>query len=150
MRSTPFRAVFALCLVLAASACRAKEQPPEEQPTAGPPQARPAVLKDVPVFPNSRLIDTTSADEAERGTWRSVFGMDSVASFYKTQLPPLGWRLMNDQHDPEKIDLYLRRDSIALWVHVENKPPVGSMFTLITTLSSDGANNPQMARPALR
>jgi hypothetical protein len=149
MRSTPFRAVCALFLLTAMAGCR-KEKPPEEQGTAGPPQARPNVLKDIPVFPNSRLIDTTNAEEAQQGTWRSIFAVDSVTSYYRTQLPPLGWRVMNDQRDIDKHDLYLRKDSVALWVHVEKKAPVGSMFTLIATLSSSRASNPHMAQPAVR
>ncbi len=120
-------------LVTVASACRGQDKP-EQELNPAPTSPRPDVLRDVPILAASRQIDTTGASDAERSTWTVAMPFDSVTGYYRRILPPLGWSVMSDQGDTALVDLYLRKERYALWVHVERKP-LFTLYTLITSMA---------------
>ena len=139
MRSTILRAACALVLLAAIGGCTKKPDAADEQGTAAPAPPRPNVLPDVPIIAASRQTDTTGAEGAERSTWVVSWPIDSVVGYYRRMLPPLGWRVMNDQPDAGLRDLYMRKDSTALWIHIEDKGQEGTLYTLIATMAQGAA-----------
>jgi hypothetical protein len=126
MQIRPFAAL-PLALALAAASCRGRE------PAPAPHTPRAAILKDIPPATQSTLRDTTGTSEAEQRTYTSTLPFDSTAAFYRSWLPRLGWQLMGDRLDRPagRIDLYARKGTQTLWVHVEKQSEVTSQYTLI-------------------
>ncbi|MFI5377638.1 MAG: hypothetical protein ACHQ8D_23610 [Candidatus Rokuibacteriota bacterium] len=112
MRSRPL----AFALLAAAAAC-AKPAPKPAQAT------RPNWLFDVPYIAQSQLLDTTGTPEAQHVVLRSPQPIDSVAAFYRTRLPHMGWRILSDLGDTIHVSLYLERGSLPMWIQIEAEGP---------------------------
>jgi len=127
MQITRSRALFALALALLPAACQSREPAP---PPAAP---RAQILKDVPSFGRSTLLDTTGTSDAERRSYSVVIPADTIAAAYRTWLPHSGWTLYNDYADRAggRIDLYARKGRATLWVHIEKRSETVSDYTLI-------------------
>jgi hypothetical protein len=139
---TLFRAAGAALLVLSAAACK-KEQP-EQELNPAPVTARPDILKEIPIIAASRQIDTTGSSDAERNTWTVRAPFDSVLAYYRRLLPTMGWSVMSDQGDSLETNLYLRKSTYALWVHVERRAE-DTMYMLITSMAD--STTPVMPTP---
>jgi hypothetical protein len=101
---------------------------------------RPAVLSTIPVYPRSIETDTTGTDEVERGSWIVQRPFDALTAFYRDSLPKLGWHLMSDEGDRQKLDLYAKRDTLNLWVHIEALGVMAGRYTIIA--STGDVNGP--------
>jgi hypothetical protein len=110
------RTLSLLALGFAAAACRA----PEKKAPALP---RPNWLLDVPYLAQSRLLDTTGTPDAQHIVIQSPAPIDSVASFYRHRLPPMGWMIMGDAHDSVHVTLYLLRRGAPMWIQIEAQGP---------------------------
>jgi hypothetical protein len=130
MRTLLFPTLAAALLTLAAAACKAKNDAP-------PPPAvqRAAILKDVPALPAAIITDTAGAEDAERRSYLSQVGFDSVRSYYRTMLPARGWAIIGDRGDSVELDLYTRRGSQTLWVHIKRLGSRATEYTLIASES---------------
>jgi hypothetical protein len=126
--------IAALALALTAAACGSKDAdlPP-------PVALRPQVLKDIPKLPQSILTDTTGAVDAEQQKWIAQLPFDSVARFYRGQLPALGWQVMGDRGDSAVLDLHGRKGDQAVWVHIVR---LGSLATEYTLIGTQGPGEP--------
>ena len=136
-------ALLALSALLAASACKEKSTP-----TPAPAAShRPVVLATLPVYPGSQETDTTGSDEVERHAWVLQRPLAAISQFYRDTLPKLGWRAMSDEGDRTKVDLYLRKDSLNLWVHMEALGVLASKYQMIAGRADTTSGHPVMARP---
>ena len=135
MQNARFAAIVAAALSLASSGC---ERRTGEQP-AVPAAPRAEVLKDVPVAGPARLTDTVGTSEVEKRTYLAQAPLDSVAGFYRTRLPRLGWRMMSDRADAPvgRIDLYARKAGQTLWIHIERRSVQTTEYTLIGNATPD-------------
>jgi hypothetical protein len=84
---------------------------------------RPNWLFDVPYIAQSRLVDTTGTPDAQHVVLLSPRPIDSVAAFYRTRLPPMGWRILSDLSDTIHVSLYLMRGSLPMWIQIEAEGP---------------------------
>jgi hypothetical protein len=136
MQIRPFAAL-PLALALALASCRGREPAP---PTHAP---RPAILRDVPAAAFSILRDTTGTVDAEQWTYTTRLPFDSTAAFYRAMLPELGWQVMGDRSDaPEgKIDLYAKKGTETLWVHLE-KLAAFTQYMMIATAGTTSRPGP--------
>ena len=105
-----------LALALAAAACHAADKKPPAPP-------RPNWLFDVPYLAQSRLLDTSGTPDAQHIVIQSPAPIDSVASYYRHRLPPMGWMIMGDAHDSVHVTLYLVRSGAPMWIQIEAQGP---------------------------
>ena len=106
----------AIVLLAAAAACAKSAPKPAEA-------ARPNWLFDVPYIAQSRLVDTSGTPDAQHVVLLSPRIIDSVAAFYRTRLPAMGWRIISDVSDTIHVSLYLERGSLPLWIQIEGQGP---------------------------
>lgn len=106
----------AIAMVAAVAAC-AKPAP---KPAGAD---RPNWLFDVPYIAQSQLVDTTGTPDAQHVVLRSPRPIDSVAAFYRTKLPAMGWRILSDVSDTIHVSLYLMRGSLPMWIQIEAEGP---------------------------
>jgi hypothetical protein len=127
MQIRPFAALpLALALWVA---CRGRE------PAQAPHAARAAILGGIPAAARSVLRDTSGTVDAEQWTYTAQWPFDSTAEFYRRMLPELGWQLMSDRSDRPggTIDMYARKGTHTVWVHIEKQAEETSRYTLIAT-----------------
>ena len=84
---------------------------------------RPNWLFDVPYIAQSQLVDTTGTPDAQHVVLLSPRPIDSVAAFYRTRLPAMGWRILSDVSDTIHVSLYLERASLPMWIQIEAQGP---------------------------
>ena len=113
----------------------------------GPHAHRPVVLATIPVYRQSQQTDTTGTDEVERASWVLQRPADSLSRFYRDTLPKLGWRIMSDEGDRQKVDLYARRDTLSLWVHIEALGVLASRYTVIAGTAGAGDKTGPIGTP---
>jgi hypothetical protein len=124
-------------VMLAASAACAK-------PVPKPPQsARPNWLIDVPYIAQSLLLDTAGTPEAQHVVLRSPLPIDSVAAFYRTRLPAMGWRILSDVSDTIHVSLYLERRALPMWIQIEAEGP----DSRVTFTATGSGASPKPAAP---
>ncbi len=126
-------------LALAAAACT------RSGGSAADLRPRPQYLADVPMIPRSIINDTTGTPEVEHRGLVLQWPYDSVAAFYRRQLPALGWKVMSDVADAAQTSLYLQKDTVVLWVQIHSIGPLATEYALTATGSGGAA-----ARPAPR
>ena len=105
-----------LVMLVAAAAC-GKPAPKTRE------AARPNWLFDVPLIAQSQFVDTTGTPDAQHVVVLAPRPIDSVAAFYRTRLPLLGWRILSDVSDTIHVSLYLQRGSLPMWVQIEAEGP---------------------------
>jgi hypothetical protein len=106
--------------------------------TPAPPRVHTHVLAYVPKLRGSIVVDTSGTDEAERLTMVIPVSGDSVARFYRSVLPPIGWRIRSDVDDSALTDIYAEgpqggRDGPTLWIHIEHQDTLSARYTLIAS-----------------
>jgi hypothetical protein len=156
MQITRFSTTIALCLALAA--CRGDA--PADSPPAAPGSAIPgsvpvnssraSFLRNVPEVPHSRLIDTTGSEDAQRASYYAPLPLDTVRLFYRRLLPPLGWKMRNEQASRAMYNLYFEKDSATLWIR-GTPQGAGTAYTMIgayTTYAVDTTS--RQVRPPQR
>jgi len=121
----------ALALALLAAAACAKPAPKPAQ------TARPNWLIDVPYIAQSQLLDTAGTPDAQHVVLRSPRPIDSVAAFYRTRLPAMGWRILSDVADTIHVSLYLERGSLPMWIQIDAEGP-DSRVSFTATGSGNG------------
>jgi hypothetical protein len=128
-----------LGLAVATAACaRAEKKPVAAQ--------RPNWLFDVPYIAQSRLLDTTGTPEAQHVVLQVPAPIDSVASFYRHGLPPMGWTILNDAHDSIHVALYLERHGLPMWIQIEAQGPESR----VSFTAAGGARRPAAPAAPLR
>ena len=103
--------------------------------------ARPNWLAGVPYIPKSVLQDTTGAPDAQHVVILSPGPLDSVAAFYRTRLPPLGWRVVSDVGDSAQVILFLERNGLPLWIQLDG----GGLVTRVSFTAAGASPAPQPA-----
>ena len=120
---TPLLFVVASLALIAA--CVAKDD--THKPVRTPP-----VLAGVPIPDVARVVDTAGTADAARVVLTIAWPLDSVAAFYRRELPKAGFRIVGDLADSTRIDLYAQREGPPLWVQVRPaRQGSGSEFTII-------------------
>jgi hypothetical protein len=109
--------LWVLVLLVAAAAACAKSEPKAAQ------AVRPNWLLDVPYISQSRLMDTTGTPDAQHVVLLSPGPIDSVARYYRTRLPTMGWRLLSDVADTIHVSLYLERGGLPMWIQIDAQGP---------------------------
>jgi len=142
MRTTPYLAAAAALVTLAATACKTRDETP--QPLA---MLRPQIIKDFPTLPGAIVTDTAGSEDAERRSYLSQVAFDSVRSYYRRMLAAQGWMIIGDRGDSVELDLYTRKDSQTVWVHIRRLGPVATEYTLI---ANGGQSTPGTARDTTR
>jgi hypothetical protein len=104
-----------LALLAAAAAC--------SKPAPARQAERPNWLIDVPYIAQSRLVDTTGTPEAQHVVLVSPGPIASVAAFYRTRLPAMGWRMLSDVSDTIHVSLYLERGGKPMWIQIDAEGP---------------------------
>lgn len=127
-------------LGLALAACSGKEGARE----AAPP---PPVLAGVPFPATARLTDTTRTADALRAQFFVGMSVDSLAAYYRRELPKAGFRIVGDVTDGPRVDMYAQRDGPPLWVQMQ--PTRDSGITQFTIIGA-AAGAPAPARPERR
>ena len=102
--------------------------------------ARPNWLAGVPYIAHSILRDTTGAPDAQHVVILSPGPIDSVAAFYRTRLPALGWRVVSDVGDSTRVILFLERKGLPLWIQLDG----GGLVTRVS-FTAAGASQPPPA-----
>ncbi len=127
-------------LGLALVACSVKE---DARKTAPPPP----VLAGVPFPAFARLTDTTRTADALRAQFLVGIPVDSLAAYYRRELPKAGFRIVGDVTDGPRVDMYAQRDGPPLWVQMQPTRDSGiTQFTIIGAV----AGAPAPARPEPR
>lgn len=122
------RSVVAL-LGVALAACSVKEGAREAAREAAPP---PPVLAGVPFPATARLTDTTRTADALRAQFFVGMSVDSLAAYYRRELPKAGFRIVGDVTDGPRVDMYAQRDGPPLWVQMQPARDSGiTQFTII-------------------
>jgi hypothetical protein len=124
-----------VCVTLAAAAACAK---PAQKPSQA---VRPNWLFDVPYIAQSQLLDTTGTPDAQHVVLLSPRPIDSVAAFYRTKLPQMGWRIVGDVSDTLHVSLFLERGGLPMWIQIEAEGPDSRVFFTAT----GGGNGPKPA-----
>lgn len=106
---------FALLAAAAAACAKADRKPPQA--------TRPNWLIDVPYIAQSQLLDTTGTPDAQHVVLLSPGPIDSVAAFYRTGLPGMGWRILSDVSDSIHVSLYAERGGLPMWIQIEAQGP---------------------------
>ena len=109
--------MFVLALLAVASAACAQQE------HKAAPAARPNWLIDVPYIAQSILEDTTGTPDAQHIVILSPGPIDSVAAFYRTRLPPMGWQVVSDMSDSVRVNMYLQRRGLPMWILMEAQGP---------------------------
>jgi len=131
------------CLALALAAVPACRQ--EHAPSVvAPPRAR--VLREIPVFPASTVVDTTGAVDAEQLRFAVRASFDSVTAFYHARLPALRWQFMGGHEDSVQADMLAQRGDTSLWLHIRNAGSRGTEYTLIGSVVRAGAAHADSSR----
>jgi hypothetical protein len=110
------RPLFLVLLAAAAAACA-------KSGSKAAHAARPNWLADVPSFNNSTIEDTTGSPDAQHVVLRVPKPIDSVAAFYRSNLPAMGWRILGDVADTIHVSLYLERGGLPMWIQIEAQGP---------------------------
>jgi hypothetical protein len=133
-------AALPLVLALVLPSCRGREA------AQAPRAPRAEILKDIPPSTQSTLRDTTGTPEAEQRTYVSALPADTAASFYRSWLPRLGWQVMSDRADRPagRIDLYARKGTHTIWVHIEKQSEATATYTLIAAADTSAARAAQV------
>jgi len=131
MRTRAF--IFGL-LAAATAACAQSDRKPAPPP-------RPNWLLDVPYIAQSVLEDTTGTPDAQHVVILSPGPIDSVAAFYRTRLPPMGWRMVSDMSDSVHVSLYLERGSVPMWIQMDAQGPQ-TRVAFTATAGQSGARPP--------
>jgi hypothetical protein len=134
MRLSSLAVPLALCAALAA--CSDEPEPRRQLPP------RAAVLQGAPRYPDALLLDTTGTEEAELRVWQAAAPFDTVAAFFRRELPRAQWQVLNDRGDSTVLDLYARRDSFSLWVHVEPRTDQNALIRMVGARSATKADRP--------
>jgi hypothetical protein len=96
------------------------------------PVRTPLVLAGVPIPDVARVVDTVGTADAVRVVLTIAWPPDSVAAFYRRELPKAGFRIVGDLADSTRIDLYAQREGPPLWVQVRPaRQGNGSEYTII-------------------
>ena len=127
--------MFVLALLAVASAACAQQE------HKAAPIARPNWLMDVPYISRSTLEDTTGTPDAEHIVILSPGPIDSVAAFYRTRLPPMGWQLVSDVSDSLRVNLYLERRGLPMWIELDAQGPQ----TRVSFTATGATGQPQPA-----
>jgi hypothetical protein len=133
------RRIVFLALAVLAAACVRPDRTHERPPL------RPNWMLDVPYIAQSQLVDTTGTPEVEHIVIVSPATMDSVATFYRNRLPPMGWSLLGDQHDASGVSLYFERAGGPMWVRITAEGPRSRV-----SFTAAGAAPPAAPPPAAR
>ena len=146
MRLTRNHALLAACTVSLLAACSRHD---DSAAQTRPP--RPNIVSDIPTLARARQIDTTGTEDADRATWQVEWPFDSVTGYYMHMVPTLGWALHSSEGDSTQRDLYFRKDTLALWMHIERKSPAVTEWTIIGTAATKmPAPPPPEPRPRAR
>jgi hypothetical protein len=133
------RSLVLVLLAAAAAACTKSERKAAQA-------VRPNWLFDVPYIAQSILEDTSGTPDAQHIVLLSPGPIDSVAAFYRTRLPPMGWRIMSDVGDSLHVSLFVERGSLPMWIQIEAQGPQSRI-----SFTATGSSAPARARaPALR
>ena len=117
--------LLAAAALVTIAACVAKDE-------TGKPVRTPAVLAGVPIPDVAQVVDTSGTADAARVVLAIAWPPDSVAAFYRRELPKTGFRIVGDQGDSVRIDLYAQRDGPPLWIQVlHGRRPGTTEYTLI-------------------
>lgn len=117
--------LLAAAALLALAACVAKDD-------AGKPVRTPPVLAGVPIPNFAVVVDTVSTGDAAQVVLAIAWPPESVAAFYRRELPKAGFRVVGDLTDSARTDLYAQRSGPPLWVQVRHgRRPNTSEFTII-------------------
>jgi len=127
------RATLLLLLATWSAACTR----PEKKAQA----ARPNWLADIPYVGQSTIVDTTGAPDVQHVVLLSPKPLDSVAAFYRTRLPPAGWRVVSDMGDSVRVSLYLERKGRPLWIELDAQ----GLETRVSFTAAGAAGPPQPA-----
>jgi hypothetical protein len=120
---TPLLLVAATLVAIAA--CVAKDD-------TGKPVRTPPVLTGVPIPDVAQVVDTAGTADAARIVLTIAWPPDSVAAYYRRELPKSGFRIVGDLADSTRIDLYAQRDGPPLWIQVRpGRQPNGTEYTII-------------------
>jgi len=110
------RTLSLLAVAVAAAACA---RGPKKAPVA----QRPNWMFDVPYLAQSVLLDTTGTPDAQHIVINSPAPIDSVTSYYRHRLPPMGWVVLGDTHDSAQATLYLERSGMPMWIQIQAQGP---------------------------
>jgi hypothetical protein len=136
--------LLAVSLGLALAACVSKE-------AREPPAKTPPVLAGVPVVPGSQVIDTAGTAEAARIVLVVAQPPESVAAYYRRELPKAGFRVIGDVGDSLRVDLYAQRDGPPLWVQVKRgRRPGTTEYAIIGAVGEPAGSGDTAARDTLR
>jgi hypothetical protein len=120
---TPLLLIAATLVLIAA--CAAKDD-------TGKPVRTPGVLAGVPIPASAQVVDTTGTAEAVQVVLAIAWPPDSVAAFYRRELPKLGFRIVSDVPDSAGADLLAQRSGPPLWIRVRHGHRPGTTeYTLI-------------------
>jgi hypothetical protein len=117
--------LLAAAALVTIAACVAKDD-------TGTPVRTPAVLAGVPIPDVAQVVDTSGTADAARVVLAIAWPPDSVAAFYRRELPKAGFRIVGDQGDSVRIDLYAQRNGPPLWIQMlHGRRPGTTEYTLI-------------------
>jgi hypothetical protein len=137
MRNHAFAALLVAVLGLAPAGCRHEQAPPPLPP-------RLDIIGAIEVLPRSIITDTTGTPDADRRTYVALVTLDSAVSFYRGHLTTLSWSILGDQADAAagKHNLYATRDSLTLWVHLQQRGADSTEVTIIGSARQSDRGQP--------
>jgi hypothetical protein len=92
-------------------------------------------LKNVPQFPNSKVVAAISQGNGEMATLEAPGTPQQIKVFYKENLPKAGWKIEMEMEQPELSIVSCAKDQLKLVVAANKKSEGVVAFTI--TLSKD-------------
>ena len=120
-------------VLLVLAACVGKE-------AADRPVRTPPVFARVPIPDVARIVDTASTGEAARIVAVLPWPPESVASFYRAELPLVGFHIASESGDSLERHLLALREGPPLWIEIVAGPEPGA--SRLTLIGAVGAGTP--------
>jgi len=101
--------------------------------------ATPHHLAGVARYPRSAVVDSSTTPDVDNVSLTASVPLDSVAAFYRRELPASGWSIVADTGDSLSVAIYAQRDGQPLWVRVSRIGPLACQYSLIAAGKPDSA-----------
>lgn len=106
---------------------------------ASKPPATPHHLAGVARYPRSVVVDSATAPDVDNLSLTADVSLDSVAVFYRRELPASGWSIVADTGDSLSVAMYAQRGGQSLWMRVSRIGPLACRYSLIAAGQADTA-----------
>ncbi len=82
----------------------------------------PEKLKDVPLFPNSKIMQAMDMDATAMGTLTvKAAGAEAVSDFYKKSMKESGWKIVFQAQQENVHVIHFQKDSRLLHINIQSE-----------------------------